>query len=179
MHPLEIKDCLASMSIFIDTREQPSARAEKRYQLFGCEYSRRKLEYGDYCYNFQLPDGRELFEEGKPILPPVYVERKMNLDELAQCFTHSRERFEAEFKRAVEAGAKGYLLIENASFENMYAGKYRSKFNSKAFTASLWAWVARFNLTPVMCKAETSGRIIKDILYRELKERLTNGAYDL
>lgn len=164
--------CLDSMQILVDTREQPSKRAEKRYRSFQCPYERRKLEYGDYTYNFQLPDQSWYYPEDEQIQPAVAIERKMNLDELAMCFTKDRKRFEAEFERAKEAGAKIYLLVENASYENLYNGKYRSLFNPAAYTASVWAWAARYDLIPVFCKEETSGKIIKDILYRELKERL-------
>lgn len=176
MEPLEVKACLESMMILTDTREQPSKRAEQRYKSFSCPYERRKLEFGDYTYNFKLPGGEWFFSEDK-VFPDVYVERKMNLDELAMCFTHDRKRFEAEFQRAKDAGARGYLLVENSNFENLYAGRYRSGFAAKAFTASVWAWVARYQLIPVFCKEETSGKIIRDILFRELKERLETGVY--
>lgn len=167
-----IDSCLESMEILVDTREQPSKRAKDRYKSFQCPYQRRKLEYGDYTYNFRTPDGEWLFPDDQPVLPVVAIERKMNLDELAQCFTKERKRFEAEFERAKEAGAKIYLLVENASYENLYNGKYRSRFNPAAYTASVWAWVARYNLIPIFCKEETSGKVIRDILYRELKQRL-------
>ena len=107
----------------------------------------------------------------------VCIERKMNLDELAGCFTRERKRFEAEFKRAQENGAKIYLLVENATWENLLNGKYRSKFNAKAFEASIIAWTIRYNMQIIFCKDETSGELIKEILYRELKERLENGQY--
>ena len=53
--PFEQEDALKNMVILVDTREQPSARAMRRYKRFNCPYSRRKLEYGDYAYNFTLP----------------------------------------------------------------------------------------------------------------------------
>ena len=34
------------------------------------------------------------------------------------------------------------------------------------------AWMARYNARIIFCKAEISGRIIKEILYREGKELL-------
>ena len=173
MNHFEAEACLETMKILVDTREQPSRRAKDRYKAFQCPYERRKLEYGDYTYNFQFPDQTWLFQDDESVKPIVAIERKMNLDELAMCFTRERSRFEAEFERAKEAGAKVYLLVENANYENLYNGKYRSLFNPAAYTASIWAWVARYNLIPIFCKEETSGKIIHDILFRELKERLT------
>ena len=81
-------------------------------------------------------------------------------------------------ERATDHGAKIYLLVENATYENLLNGKYKTKFHPEAFTASLFAWVARYNIVPVFCKSEMSGKVIKKILFRELKERLTRGDYD-
>ena len=101
----------------------------------------------------------------------------MNLDELAMCFTRSRKRFEREFERARAVGAKVYLLVEDATYEDIIRHRYRSKFASNAFLASLLAWSARYNLTPVFCRAETSGELIREILLRDLRERLERGEY--
>lgn len=177
MERLEIEACLDSMSVFVDTREQPSVRAKRRYADFGCPWERRKLDYGDYTYNFILPNGRLLWLPSDEIKPSVSIERKMGLEELSTCFTRDRKRFEAEFERAVLNNATVYLLVENATWENLINGKYDTRFNPKAFLASLTAYMARYNIKPVFCKAETSGKLIKEILYRELKERLEHGEY--
>ena len=39
------------------------------------------------------------------------------------------------------------------------------------------AWLVRYNANLIFCKEETSGRLIREILYRDLKERLENGEY--
>ena len=101
----------------------------------------------------------------------------MDLDELAGCFTRERARFRREFERARDAGARVYLFVENATWENLVNGKYRSKFAPAAFEASLLAWQARYGFSLIFCKEETSGRLIKNILFRELKERLERGDY--
>jgi hypothetical protein len=178
MKRLEIESCLESMSILTDSREQPSERAKRRYESFGCPYRRQKLEYGDYTYNFILPNGEELYKREDKVNGSVVVERKMNLDELAQCYTHGRKRFSAEFERIRENNAKCYLLVENANWELLLNGQYRSQFNPKSFKASLTAYMARYNTNVIFCKAESSGGLIKEVLYRELKERLDNGFYD-
>lgn len=168
----EIKKVLDSMVILVDRREQPTERAQKRYSSFGVPYRMVTLSYGDYTYNAQLPDGTWLFNESTTILPTMAIERKMSLDELASCFTHSRERFEREFRRAKEHGARIILLVENANWENLMNGKYTSKFNQKAFFASICSWMIRYDIQPVFCKEETSGRIIQELLYRDLKNRI-------
>ncbi len=177
MELFDIESCLNSMSVLTDTREQPSDRAQKRYQTFGVPFRRQTLNYGDYTFNFVMPDGKEYYQEGVTISPDVMIERKKDLEELSQCFCQSRDRFRREFERAAEAGASIYLIIEDSSWEKLLTGKYNTKFNCKAFTASLVAWMIRYNIKPIFCKHEVTGRLIKEILYRELKDRLERGVY--
>ena len=166
----EVENCLQTMVILVDTREQPSARAQKRYKAFACPYRRQKLDFGDYSAEFVLPDGRD-------VTVPAAIERKMSLEELSSCLTQGRDRFRREFERAKDAGASMYLLVENATWENLINGKYKTRFNKKAFLASITAWIARYDLKPVFCKSETSGQLIREILYREMKQRLEAGEY--
>lgn len=177
MNVFEQKNVLDSMEILIDTREQPSKRAERRYESFGVPYERATLSYGDYCYNAVLPNGEPLYDRNRTLTPLCVVERKMNLDELAQCLTRSRERFKREFERAQEQGARIFLVVENASWESLLNGKYRTKMSPAAFEGSLLAWMVRYDLGLIFCKEETSGRIIKGILYRDLKERVERGDF--
>lgn len=168
LHPAEINKALAGMVVLADTREQPTTRQEARFRAIGSPIERVALSFGDYSAKFPLPDGSWFDLSGL-----CAVERKMSLDELAGCYTHDRGRFQREFERAREAGAKVYLLVENASWELAYAGRYRSRMTGKAMTASMEAWLARYNCQILMCKEETTGRLIHDILYREGKEALT------
>ena len=176
MEPFQIEECLRSMIILVDTREQPSDRAKRRYADFPCPYRRQTLDYGDYTYSFVL-DGQEVFPEGVRVKGPAVIERKMGLEELSTCLTHERKRFEAEMIRAKENGSAIYLLTENATWENLINGRYKTKFNSKSFFASVTAFMARYGIKIIFCKSETSGKMIHQILYRELKERLERGDY--
>jgi len=169
---------LDSMKILVDSREQQTERSRKRYESFGVPYERATLSYGDYTYNAQLPNGEWLYKPGVTVAAPLVIERKMNLDELANCFTHSRKRFEREFQRAKDHNARVFLLCEDATWENLINGKYRSKFNSNAYLASLCAWIVRYDLCFINCKAESTGKIIKEFLYRDLSERIDRGEFD-
>lgn len=177
MDIFQIESCLKSMQIVVDTREQPSKRAEERYNAFSAPYKRQALGYGDYTYNFRLPSGEWLFNSEETIKGHAVIERKQDLMELSQCFCQSRSRFEREFERAKECSAAIYLLVEDATWENLINGKYATKFNPKAFFASITAWMVRYDIKIIFCKSETSGKLINEILYRELKERLENGKY--
>jgi len=178
MDPIEIKSVLESIIVIHDSREQNTDRARRRYDSIGLPHASATLNYGDYCYNATLPDGTMLFDQNQTISAPCVIERKMDLNELSQCLAQGRDRFRREFTRAAEHGARIYLLIEEASWENLINGKYKTKFNKDAFTGSLIAWMVRYNMVPIMCKKETTGRIIKEILYRDLKERLESGEFD-
>lgn len=173
----QIEEALKSMVVIADTREQDTERARRRYEDIGIEVQRHTISYGDYCYNLTLND-RKLYNTDETIEPVCVIERKMSLDELAQCFCHERKRFEAEMVRAKEHGARIVLLTEGATWENLLNGKYRSKFNPAAYKASLLAFMVRYDIQLIFCKPETTGKLIHDILYRDAKERLERGEFD-
>jgi hypothetical protein len=80
-------------------------------------------------------------------------------------------------ERAASNNSVIYLLVENATYEGIINHRYKSRYNPAAFLASLTAWTVRYNLRPIFCKAETSGQLIKEILYRDMKERLERGEF--
>lgn len=176
MDNFQIKSILDSFEIIVDTREQSTYRSEARYEALGVPYFRQTLNYGDYTYNVII-DGKRLHRADTKVNGLCVVERKQNLDELAACLTRGRERFEREFERASDNNAKSYLLIENASWDMILEGQYRSKFRPQSFLASLCAWQVRYDLTVVFCSSKHSGRLIKEILYRDIKERLERGEF--
>lgn len=167
MNPFEVSRALKNLTLIVDTREQDTDRLRRRIRQTGLSFVRQKLDFGDYSAKTTLDNGTEF-----DISSSVSIERKMNLDELCACYCKGRKRFTREFDRAKSAGAKVYLLIENANWEKAYNGSYRSKMSPQALTASLFAWLARYNCQIIFCKEETSGKIIREILYREMKERL-------
>lgn len=177
MNNFEIKKVLDTFEILVDTREQATKRASERYEAFGVPFRRQTLNYADYTYNVLIND-KPLHNPDVRVDGLCCIERKQNLDELAMCLTRGRERFEREFRRASDKSAKVYLLIENASWDMIYDGQYRSRFKPKAFIASLTAWQVRYGLTTVFCEARHSGMLIKEILYRDIKERLEKGEFD-
>lgn len=170
MDIFEIRYALEHITVLVDTREQPTERAKKRLSEMKFPYERKTLNFGDYSAKCELSDGTEV-----DFSASFAVERKMNIDELCNCYCKSRDRFTREFERARDKNAKIYLLIENGSWEHIYNGKYRSRMNSNSLAASVLAWLARYNCQIVFCKSETSGKIISDIIYREVKERLEKG----
>lgn len=166
----QVDAILGTFRIIVDNREQSTPKARRRYKAFGA-VEHATLSYGDYCGNIDI-NGKPLLDTSARISPACAIERKMSLDELAMCFTRGRARFEREFQRAKDAGAKVYLLVEDATYEDIIKHRYRSKFAATAFLASLLTWSARYNLTVVFCRSESSGDLIREILFREMRERL-------
>jgi ERCC4-type nuclease len=166
------------MVILIDTRENPKAEGyERRCKSFGVPYERKRLLYGDYTYNFTLPNGKPAYEDDT-VSGAVVIERKMSLDELSGNLCQEFDRFNREFRRAIDHDASVYLLVEEATWEKIYGHKYNTKFNERAYTKRLLRLAAEYDVKPIFCRRETSGLLIKDILERELKIRLMRGDYD-
>jgi len=165
LDPIEAEECLKSMVYCVDTREQPTENLAKRMEFLQPNV-RETLMSGDYTAKTLLPDGSWFYL-------PVAVERKMSLTEIAGNLTRERDRFRAEFNRAREHGIRLYILIEQASWEEAYAGAYRSQMKPKSMIASLMTWSARYGCSVVMCKRpETAGKLIRDILHYEMREHL-------
>lgn len=175
MDCFEIKDALTTFRVIADTREQNTPMAKERFAALG-DIERATLAYTDYCGQITLPNG-DLYDTAETIKPQCCIERKMSLDELAMCFTRGRDRFRREFERAAAANASVWLLVEGASWEAIDNHRYRSRFNEKALKASLLAWSIRYGFKIVFCKPQSSGALIKEILYRDMKERIERGEY--
>lgn len=155
------------MIILYDTREQDTPALRTRLEGFNCPSERYKLDYGDYSLAYIDTTGEKVYLTNK-----VSVERKMDLDELCNCFTSGRDRFEREFFRAKSDGAKIHLLVEEANYEKMFNGGYKSRLNPNSLIASYLAWSERYNLQLHFCRKETTPKLIYKILYYSLKNYL-------
>ena len=168
MEHRDVQAALGTFTVIVDSREQMTKKLIDRLNSMGCPHVRRALRYGDYSAMVRLSGGGTMSLESA-----VCVERKMNFSELCSCFGKGRDRFTREFERAKEDGAKLYLLIECASWEKAYKGDYRSRMKPQALIASMTAWMARYGCQIIMCQPAVSGKLIKELLYREMKEKLT------
>ncbi len=166
MDIFEVKNALEKICVLVDTREQDTMAFRERVKNIGFPYKRQKLDFGDYSAKVVAESETIDFSDD------FAIERKMSLDELCNCYCNGRKRFEREFLRAKEKNAKLYLLIENADFDKVFNGEYRSLMQPQALIASIIAWLARYNCQLLFCSAKLSGNIIKEIIYREVKERL-------
>lgn len=165
MHPLEVEEALKTLTVIVDTREQSTAALSRRLEKFP-RHQREKLNAGDYS-------GKILIN-GDWFTLPVAIERKMSIDELCACYCQQRPRFEREFNRAKEDGIKMYLLIEGGSWETIYNDLYQSHMRPRSLVGSILSWLARYDCQLLMCKRNTSGQLIWDVLYYEARAFLLN-----
>lgn len=170
----EVRAILKQMGVLADTREQKWEHVRWELENAGCRVEREKLDQGDYTAfvpmsafpGFQdVPGLYSLQDE-------VVIERKANLDEIAGNFTTGRDRFEREFIRAKSKGIKVYLLIENASWADIFSHNYHSQLNPKSLEGSLRSWQAKYNVSIEFCRPEETARTIYNILHYWLKARL-------
>jgi len=161
----ELKKELAGLTVIVDTREQVNGHVTGFFDKKKTPYKVRKLDAGDY--SAMLGD--------LTLERDVAIERKHSLDEICGNFTVERERFEREMWRAKAYGTKLFLIIENATWSDIFLGNYRSKLDPKSLTASLLSWQVKYNLTVLFCKPEETGRIITGILYYFAREKLIYG----
>lgn len=161
----ELADALKDLKIIVDTREQVNSHVTAYFDSHKVNWFNRKLDIGDY--SAQLGD--DTFEKS------VVIERKHNLDELCGNLTADRDRFEREFLRAKAYNTKVFLLIEEATWNDVFLGNYRSKLSPKSLLASLLSWQTRFNVTILFTSKGNTGALIHGILYYAVREELLYG----
>lgn len=161
----ELTAKLKDLQIIADSREQVNNHLTDYWDKKKVPYFTRKLDIGDY--SAQL--GEMTLEKD------IVIERKRNLDEICGNLTADRDRFEREFLRAKALGTKVFLIIENATWTDIYLQNYRSQLTPKSLMASLMSWQVRFNITVIFCEPENTPRLIHQILYYAAREQLLNG----
>lgn len=166
------------MQIIVDSREQRNGLILEYFSNQGIAFKIKKLSEGDYSMSG--------FEN------KVIVERKQSLTELSNNFTKGRMRFEKEFIRAKESGAKVILLIEDEkgrermlerrekdkdkslTAEQRQKGTWKSNFSANSMIGSLQKWKERYGFDILFCSRKDSGREILNIFKKYLEEVGTN-----
>jgi len=162
--------CLKSMQILIDTREKKNAHIISALGERKCTFKPHKLDYGDYsCQYIDLQNTTISFDY------KAVIERKASLDELAGNLTKDRARFDREFIRAHDAGAKVFLMIEGGSYDDIKNHKYRSQFSPKSYLNTLFSWQEKYNITISFVSKKFAGDYIYGTLFMALKNYLLNG----
>jgi ERCC4-type nuclease len=138
------------LTIIVDTREKKNSHITDFFKKNNISYVCKKIDAGDYSFTLN----------GESYDHKISIERKSSLDELAGNLTKGRDRFAREFERAHKEKCKVFLMIENGSWEDIAAHKYRSLFTPKAFKASLETWSNKFMFDIQFVKKVKAGEFI-------------------
>lgn len=161
--------------IIIDTREKKDAITNIicSFQSCGYEYERSKLLFGDYV------------EYSNPLL---VIDRKQNIQELAQCCASDHERFKRELERVKKVGAHLVILVEQNHYkdrDNLYRvdtiedlmcwSSPHTQVRGEKVYRVLASWMAKYPISVRFCNKKDTGNEIIRILYGEQqKERHRN-----
>lgn len=132
-----------NFTVIVDTREQPNERYDSRIKAFdslGIEHERQTLDVGDYSAIVTLPNGRVL-----DFTDRVSIERKMDIEELIQCFTSERERFENELLRAKNSDCKLYVATESGCYDDLVKGNYQKQASTRGVLGTYHTYEERYN----------------------------------
>jgi len=172
----ETKELLKSIVLIIDTREQENSHIIDYLVKKKIEYKNKAMNFGDYSFylpaNPDLGINRDIWFD-----KDIVIERKGSLSELAGNLTKDRERFEKELIR--KKNAKMYLLIENASWANINQGVYRSEYKPNSFLATLYAYMARYDISIDFTTKDLAGQFIYSTFYYYLREQVLNMAPEI
>jgi len=124
--------------ILIDSREKSFDHIKEKLKKQNIKYKIKKLEYGDYSFEYKNNKEKINFED------KIVIERKRNLEEMTQSIGEYRDRFERELKRAKDDNCKFYLMIEDGNWRMLKDGVYDTQYNPKPFVATLKTYESRF-----------------------------------
>jgi ERCC4-type nuclease len=166
----EKKELFKSLVVLIDTREQENIHIRGCLDKNCIAHKSRKLEFGDY--SFMLPANKELgIAKDIYFNDDIAIERKANLEELSNNFTHDRTQFENELIRST--GSKLILMIENAAgYRDIIEHNYRTQYKPKSFLATLHSFKHRYNMDTVFIEPELAGNFIYYSFHYWLREFL-------
>ncbi len=166
----EQNEILKSLTVLIDTREKKNEHITNYFDDKGINYKNKKLDFGDYSFmipaNDDLGIARDMYFNDK-----LGIERKANLDELSNNFTHNRTQFENELIRS--SCGKLILMIENqGSYNDILHHNYSTDYNPKSFIGTLHSFKHRYNIDTVFLNIGAAGNFIYYSCYYFLRELL-------
>jgi ERCC4-type nuclease len=158
----QYKELLSNMVIQIDKREQKNEHIKKWFDQNKISYMDKSFESGDY--GFIIKANPDLgFLKDTHFVDELFIERKKNLDELANNF--KSDAFSNEIKRTKNIEHK-FLIIENGSWEDILAHRYESQYNELAFYRTLIKLQTKYNIHIIFTKdsAEMIYNICRSVL---------------
>lgn len=145
------------MVILVDTREKVNDHITGIFDKYGIAYKKKALDYGDY--SFMIPADKDLsIPRDLLFTHKVVVERKASLEEISGNLTKDRARFEKELALAPKDKV---LLIENARYEDVVDGRYKTDYNKKSFLGTLHSFWFKYNIPIFFLDNKYSALFIK------------------
>ena len=139
----EEKQLLSSIVILVDTREKVNNHIIEYFDKYNIPYKKKAMAHGDYSFyvpkNDALSVTRDTYFDNE-----IFIERKASLDELSNNLSNERANFEEEF--AIAKAKTKYLLVENANYQDVVTGNYKTQYNKKSFIGSLHSFNHKYNL---------------------------------
>ena len=162
----QIKEIMKSAVVLIDTREQENTHIIEWLELKKIPYKSKKLDYGDYSLLIPANVENGIVQDK---LLGYAVERKGSLNEISGNIANGRTAFENEL---IRGKGKTTVIIEDGSWHDIITHSYRTKYDSKAFIASLLTFYHRYDIPFAFCSKQHIGEIIYKLLIYKLREDL-------
>lgn len=164
----DIKQMIKQLTILIDSREKQNGHITDYLTKNHIPYETTTLSYGDYSCKIPVSTGESIHFHDS-----IVIERKNSLEELSGNLTRDRERFEKEFLKAGNDGAKIYLMVEDeGGYSSIINHSYKTEFKPNAYMASLKTWESRFNCNVQFINKQYAGFFILSTLKYFVKESL-------
>lgn len=161
---------LNSMTVLVDTREHDGKNQHilDYFDAKGISWKKQKLGFGDYSFMVPADDSlginRDLYFD-----KDIIVERKANLEEFSINMTAKDER--SRIKKELSLSPKHkVIVIENGSYVDMVNGNYDTKYDSKAYWASVHSLWHEFDVPFIfMPDSRYTGMFIRGYFYYYLR----------
>ena len=127
----EIATIKKNLVVLIDTREQRNEHIKEFFEKKNINFKIHKLDYGDY--SIMIPKNAiEGLERDIYFDRDIVIERKANIDELANNLKKDGVRIKTELAHINKYNIRCYLLIEDPNYDyNIRNGNYRSNYKPK------------------------------------------------
>lgn len=155
--------------VIIDTREKRNEHIVNAFDKYNIKYINKALSYGDYGVLIKAND-----YIGINIVLPISIERKGNLTEIISNMTTNKVRFENEMARKCKDNGTMYIVIEDATYEDIANQNYKNNIQPKQVYALLHTFNERYNVPIIFINKEYSPLCIYNYLKYYTREYLKN-----
>ena len=141
----EMKKILDNLVILIDTREQSNQHIIDFFNKKGIEYKITKLDFGDY--SCMLKSGTiDKFTSDIYFTNDFVIERKANIDELANNLKDDAARLKKELAHLNMYQIRYLVYVEDKNFEeNLRNGNFRSHYDPYTLMRRLYCLESEYN----------------------------------